>query len=250
MKIDNKQNKQKSNNNKSLIVLVLLVIIILLIWFIAYLATDNSNNASSTTSESKNSSAESTTETSENSTNATELPDCCTIDANGNTVSSGDVQSSDDDMSNAKLDVTHSKGYTKEQSREYLEDAIDYTMQLDDIQIDVHDEISDIKTIYLLRHGYIYENGESTGAKVLTSDILTDAVPVIEQLKDAEYLSSVEQYDMFTIKLDNIKYQVNTSTNNDGQKFIKSIFRFVDPDGIGGETDLTVSIRDKSDFPD
>lgn len=249
MKNKDKQNEQKPNSNKSLIVIVLLVIIILLIWFIAYLTTDNSNNTSIAASESKNSSTESNTETSENSINATELPDCCTIDANGNTVSSGDAQYNDD-MSNAKLDNTHNKGYTKEQSREYLEDAIDYTMQLDDIQIDIHDEISDIKTIYLLRNGYIYENGESTGAKVLTSDILTDAVPVIEQLKDAEYLSSVEQYDMFTIKLDNIKYQINTSTNNDGQKFIKSIFRFVDTDGIGGETDLTVTIRDKSDFPD
>lgn len=243
MKNKDKQNEQKTNNNKGLIILVLLVIIILLIWVIAYLATGSSNNSSITASESKNSSTESTTE-------SAELPDCCTVDANGNTVSSGDAQSSNEEDSSTKLDDTHNKGYTKEQSREYLEDAIDYTMQLDDIQIDVYDDINNTKTIYLLKNGYIYENGESTGAKVLTSDILTDAVPVIEQLKDAEYFISVDEYDLYMAKIDNVRYQINTSNNNDGQKFVKCIFRFIGPDDTSFDTDLTVDIRDKSDFPD
>lgn len=251
MKIDNKQNKQKQNSNKSLIILVLLVIIILLIWFIAYLATDNNNNASSTTSESKNSSTESTTETSENSTNTTELPDCCTIDANGNTVSSGDAQSNKNTTIVDKTDTITDVVYTEEQQKENLQDALSYTMKLDDIQINystVDENNIEHEKVILLRHGIIYEDGENTGITMIPSDILTDLYPNIDEFINAKYERTVDGYDVYNYEVKNKIYQVNTSRNNDGQLFIKSIFeKYKD----NQENYISyVGIRDKSDFPD
>lgn len=251
MKMDNRQNKQKSNSNRSLIILVLLVIIILLIWFIAYLATDNSNNASSITSESKNSSAESTTDTSENSSNATELPDCCTIDANGNTVSSGDAQSSNGTTVVDKTDAITDVVYTAEQQKENLQDALSYTMKLGDIQINystVDENNIEHEKVLLLRHGIIYEDGENTGITMMPSDILTELYPNIDAFINAKYARTVDGYDIYNYEVKDKIYQVNTSRNNDGQLFIKSIFeKYKD----NQENYISyVGIRDKSDFLD
>ena len=247
MKNEGKHNNKENKQDKSLIMLVLLAIIIFLLWIISYLIMNNSNNTSSETSESKNTSTDSTTE-------ASELPDCCTIDENGNTVSSGDAQHSSKETSDTtvnKVDIITDTEYTAEQQRENLQSALSYTMKLGDIQINystVDESNMEHEKVILLRHGIIYENGENTGITMTPADVLIDLYPNLEDFTEAKYERTINGYDIYKYEVGDKIYQVNTSRNNDEQLFIKSIFeKYKD----NQENYISyVGIRDKSDFPD